>query len=136
VTGRGSIYRCYGWQGDLLYVGKTTRPAEVRIAEHRRSSPWGSEIADWSAERDPLGALDQAERDAIRREQPRYNTPIRPDCSWCNDRRCIVGPGYALVRCPRCSGGTWSPPFPAPLRPGPLLQPEVEPPRPRKEITS
>ena len=123
----GWLYRCYdvGWH--LLYIGMTTRPPGARELEHERNSWWWSEVARVEYEQVD-GWLPGAEQAAIAAEHPRYNVQYRrdPDCYWCNDRRCIVGPGYALVRCPRCSGGAWWPPFPAPLSPGPELYPEVE----------
>jgi hypothetical protein len=125
----GWLYRCYGYDGDLLYIGSTRRPPGARTAEHERLAPWWGEVADVLHE-EVTGWLPAAEAAAIRAERPRYNVQYQrqaPDCYFCNDRRCIIGPGYALVRCPRCAGGAWWPPFPAPLEPGPELYPEVEP---------
>jgi hypothetical protein len=127
MTGR--LYRCYGYAGELLYIGKTTRPVGKRTADHARTTSWWGEVA-YVVYEDVDGYLDAAEEKAIRTERPRYNVvygPSRrgPDCRWCNDRRCIIGPGYALVACPGCADGAWWPPFPAPLPPGDRLYPEV-----------
>jgi hypothetical protein len=124
----GWLYRCWARDGTLLYVGITRRSVAARLAEHMRYSPWWDGVARTTSEA-VAGDLLTAERDAIRLERPAWNRPPKPqiDCYVCNDRQCIIGPGYALVRCPRCAGGRWNPPLVAPLPPGPILLPELEP---------
>jgi hypothetical protein len=123
----GWLYRCYNAGWHLLYIGKTTRPPGAREVEHERYTAWWGEVATVEYEAVD-GWLDGAEQAAIAAEHPEYNIQYRrdPACYWCNDVQVIVGPGYALVRCPACNGGAWWPPFPAPLHPAERLYPEVE----------
>lgn len=66
------LYRVWGKDGSLLYIGKAINPV-VRPAAHRRA-PWGHEIDRWTFEEHPSEeAALIAEREAIIREKPRHN---------------------------------------------------------------
>lgn len=67
------VYRFFGADGTLLYVGASTNPA-LRFEKHSRTQPWWPEVAtitlqhcfDWDE-------MDTAETEAIRTENPKYN---------------------------------------------------------------
>lgn len=71
--GRTWLYRLYAPDGSLLYIGVTGRLSE-RFNAHSRSKPWWPEVAEVGLEWLPKMhlALD-AERVAIKAEDPRYN---------------------------------------------------------------
>lgn len=75
------LYRLYDVSGDLLYVG-ITYALSSRLRHHERHQPWWREVATCTWERWPPGPhLRIAEWQAIRREQPRHNTPtVWPMC--------------------------------------------------------
>lgn len=71
------LYRFFGADGTLLYVGMTGRIPVKRLMEHVADKPWASEMASWQvdpqtwwSEADVLAA----EKHAIVTERPRYNT--------------------------------------------------------------
>ena len=68
-----ALYRFYGTDGELLYVGITMNPA-ARWESHRKQKPWWAEVVGMTVERcvDREAAL-LAEREAIIRERPAYN---------------------------------------------------------------
>lgn len=74
VPGRTCLYRHFGREGELLYVGISLSPT-YRLSQHRIGSPWFEQIAnitvEWFETRQE--ALD-AERAAIIAEQPMFNT--------------------------------------------------------------
>jgi predicted GIY-YIG superfamily endonuclease len=72
VQERAAVYRLYGESEKLLYVGVSSNP-QVRFQDHARK-PWWSEVVERRIEwfEDRLQAL-EAERTAIRREQPKNN---------------------------------------------------------------
>jgi hypothetical protein len=126
----GTIYRC--WSGArLLYVGKTKGDPDKRLSGHRATAEWWDEVTEVTLEQVPLAGLAQVEAAAVACERPAYNVVHRHRvaCWWCNDWGVIVGPWYAIVRCPACSGGAWWPPYPAPFEHGPVppVEAEVEP---------
>lgn len=67
------LYRLFDETGGLLYVGITGQPRR-RLAAHRHSQPWWSEVSrveiEPHADRTSARA---AELRAIRHERPRYN---------------------------------------------------------------
>lgn len=75
------VYRLYGEDGALLYVGMTTNPLG-RIPQHKRK-PWGPQIASQTVEWHPnREAAKAAERSAIHHENPAYNL-VRPAMECC-----------------------------------------------------
>lgn len=67
------LYRMYGCDGSLLYVGITESP-RVRIKAHERKSDWFPLADKISIEPFPLRLLaEQAERRAIQDECPKFN---------------------------------------------------------------
>lgn len=69
------LYRMFGYDGRLLYVGKTMcETPEFRLSQHRAQKHWWSEVADIKLERHANEeALGKAEVVAINTEKPRYN---------------------------------------------------------------
>ena len=67
------LYRFFDAHNDLLYVGITCNPG-ARIQTHARQKMWWLEMASMTAEHFPSRrALQRAELEAIRAEDPRYN---------------------------------------------------------------
>lgn len=67
------LYRCYGADGALLYIGITCRGYD-RFDNHRRGTTWWPEVASHTIQTYENRADAQlAERQAIYREKPRYN---------------------------------------------------------------
>lgn len=77
-AGHTALYRFFGSDGDLLYVGITKR-LEKRLQEHAVSSSWWSKATahsiEWYASRTAAG---RAERTAIRDEKPTHNIMHTP----------------------------------------------------------
>ena len=71
--GRTALYRLYGRDDALLYVGIATDP-EMRWNYHRGLKPWWNEVVrkavEWHETRTEAA---QAEAAAVRDENPRYN---------------------------------------------------------------
>lgn len=69
-----TLYRLWGTETELLYVGITSVPVNTRLAAHRRSQEWWGEVANVTVEEFPkrTEAL-AAERLAIAEESPKYN---------------------------------------------------------------
>lgn len=69
-----ALYRLYGAAEQLLYVGISTQP-EVRWTQHATDKPWWSLVrrrsVEWHSNRP---AAEEAERVAVRNEEPLYNT--------------------------------------------------------------
>ncbi len=99
------LYRFYGHDGGLLYVGVTGRLPFKRLMEHVCDKPWAGEMARWEV--DPRTWATEAEvlaveKATIRAERPKYN--------WAHNEG---NPGRV-----------WAPPIqpasrPAPRRPAP-----------------
>lgn len=70
---RTALYRLFGADNELLYVGITNNP-ERRLDHHRARKPWWREVTmrvvEWYDDRP---AAERAERKAIQTEGPRYN---------------------------------------------------------------
>lgn len=67
------LYRFYGEDGALLYVG-ITNSITSRFKWHAAMQPWWSEITSCHVEFLPdRAALQRAEHHAIRFERPKYN---------------------------------------------------------------
>lgn len=68
-----ALYRFYGDQGQLLYIGVTLDPG-TRWKTHSKDKPWWSLVASITVEQHPSrGTVLRAERAAIIEEHPRYN---------------------------------------------------------------
>lgn len=68
----GALYRLYDEAGTLLYVGQSIDWAR-RLGQHRAQQPWWDEVRRVEIERLPLDQLADAERAAIRAEEPLHN---------------------------------------------------------------
>lgn len=67
------LYRFWGKDGTLLYVGITFRP-NARWKAHSKDKPWWSEVVTITLEFHPdRESVEAAEREAIRSERPKYN---------------------------------------------------------------
>lgn len=73
-TGRTALYRLYDHAEQLLYVGISTQP-ETRWTQHATDKPWWPLVrrrkVEWFTDR---AGAEKAEREAIRAEEPLYNT--------------------------------------------------------------
>lgn len=68
-----ALYRFFGADGSLLYVGLTMNPG-TRWPSHARDKPWWLEVHTLTIEHfADRPAVEDAERRAIRAERPRYN---------------------------------------------------------------
>lgn len=68
-----ALYRFYGGDGSLLYIGITNNPGR-RWAQHGRAKPWWHEVDRIELERYPTrAAVLSAEVAAIQAERPRHN---------------------------------------------------------------
>ncbi|MFD5509136.1 hypothetical protein ACFWIB_15345 [Streptomyces sp. NPDC127051] len=69
---RAAVYRLYGTNDELLYIGSAYDPAE-RCKEHKRQ-PWWGEVVRRADEWHPTrGHAYDAEMRAIDADKPRYN---------------------------------------------------------------
>jgi hypothetical protein len=69
-----TLYRHFDAAGNLLYVGKTIRPAWRRTSEHAKEKDWWQEVTTTTYARYASEAeLSRAEISAIRREHPLHN---------------------------------------------------------------
>jgi len=67
------LYRCYGLDGTLMYIGRT-KNLRNRLAAHRADKPWWSSVEYITAEpHDNLKVLRYNERRAIWMEEPFFN---------------------------------------------------------------
>lgn len=91
---RTAVYRFYGDEGQLLYVGRTAYPSS-RFANHRKTKDWFADVADIDVSWHESFAEAAAEEvRAIRNEDPKYNVAL-PD----EDGRFTIGvgrPAYVL----------------------------------------
>jgi predicted GIY-YIG superfamily endonuclease len=68
-----ALYRFFDAKGSLLYVGISLNPG-ARWKQHRADKPWWTEVANVTVEHHPdRQSVMDAEREAIKRERPRYN---------------------------------------------------------------
>jgi hypothetical protein len=75
-----TLYRFYGVDGALLYVGITCDPGS-RLKQHRAGKEWWNEVAHIELEQYATRAgLERAERNAIVAELPRYNIDGSEPC--------------------------------------------------------
>lgn len=99
-----ALYRHFDRNGELLYIG-ITNDLQLRWLQHAETSPWAWLVADttvvWFPDRARAAA---AERQAIRRDRPLFNTARPAGCSsesW--PRECYLRTGvsglYRRVRC-------------------------------------
>lgn len=86
-----ALYRIYGENDELLYVGVTFSPA-VRMAQHAVEQPWWPEVVRktmaWYPTRAEAAAAETA---AIRTECPKYNR-----CKVSTASSTIPGPRFDL----------------------------------------
>jgi predicted GIY-YIG superfamily endonuclease len=80
-----ALYRLYGTDGALLYIGVTDDP-DRRFKQHRDSKPWWPQVARKTIEWRPSRAIALAEEAAaIKAEAPVYNidhNPAAPSYHW------------------------------------------------------
>ena len=68
------VYRLYGKDRELLYVGKTSTFVSYRIGKHMRETLWGGQVQFFSLEfHDTDSQALAAEVAAIRDERPVHN---------------------------------------------------------------
>lgn len=68
------LYRCFNKKDELLYVGKTLRPA-YRFSEHKRDKHWWSKVVKIKLQHfKDSKELAKAETKAIKKEKPIYNS--------------------------------------------------------------
>lgn len=73
-----ALYRLYGADGTLLYIGVTDNP-DRRFKQHRDTKPWWPQVAQKTIEWRPSRVVALAdEADAIRAEAPVYNIDHNP----------------------------------------------------------
>lgn len=100
-----TLYRFYGEEHELLYVGISGNPGR-RFSQHARDKPWWHLVAESTMEHFATRAEAlEAERAAITSERPRYNmvhnhsrpaAPVRVVCARC-DETITPGDGYIQV---------------------------------------
>lgn len=75
---RAAVYRLFGEDGALLYIGSSYAP-EARDGAHRQHASWGKLVARRTDEwHDSRGAAYDAESRAITAEEPVHNTAGTP----------------------------------------------------------
>lgn len=112
------VYRAYDKDGALLYVGLTCDLAN-RLAQHKQSSSWFSEMARLSVQH--FGTRREAARveaQAIRDERPRYNVVTAADrrpvslrvqgSYWAMANRLAGGALESILCQHRTEGSPWS----------------------------
>ncbi len=68
-----ALYRFFGSDGSLLYIGLTMNPG-TRWPAHSKDKPWWLEVHTVTSEHFPdRPTVEEAERTAIRAERPRHN---------------------------------------------------------------
>jgi hypothetical protein len=78
---RAWVYVLWAADREALYVGKVVRFHYMgRLDEHSHKSPWWGEVAFYSAEEVAVSDVLEAESQAIRALQPRYNTANTAKC--------------------------------------------------------
>lgn len=74
---KGTLYRMFNADGDLLYLGISSRGPQ-RFGEHRQTQDWWTEVETIRVEHfATIGEAERAERAAIPIEEPRYNVVHR-----------------------------------------------------------
>lgn len=92
------LYRMFDTAGQLLYVGMTANPAH-RIRDHKTQQSWWSDVAEIKVEHFLTRAdLAAAEREAIRTENPRFNSVRYTDPTSPRPRKPPPTIGLAAVR--------------------------------------
>lgn len=77
--GRTAVYRLFGTEGVLLYVG-IARRIGLRWDQHATSQPWWPDVLQMTVEWYPSRTeAETAEREAIRTEEPKYNVAHYPE---------------------------------------------------------
>jgi predicted GIY-YIG superfamily endonuclease len=80
-TSSVALYRFFNYEGELLYVGVSTR-VWTRFEEHAADKPWFAEVdhheIEWHGTRE---LAEDAESVAIWEERPKYNI-MRPLPEW------------------------------------------------------
>lgn len=90
LFGRTYVYRLFGDNDELLYVGCTAYLAE-RLATHRQQKPWWREVRRYTATSYwPRAEALKAEWEAIQTERPKYNVVGNPE-------RLTATQDYAIV---------------------------------------
>lgn len=92
------LYRLLGEGGELLYVGISLNVAK-RMSEHRKDKSWWDEVTDikrtqYSSKHEAL----KAERQAIKRDRPKYNVQyniLNMACRHCG--RHVGSDGYVYL---------------------------------------
>jgi hypothetical protein len=128
-----ALYRHFGHDGKLLYVGLTNEPP-VRLRKHRQDKPWWLDVRNTTYEYfDTRPEVQEAERRAIRAEHPAWNVQhnnqqakqpqpkrlravarLRPtSCTPCGTpmaakylREVVRDPDFQIdgqIRCPECA---------------------------------
>ncbi len=73
-----ALYRFWGYDETLLYIGITFRP-NLRWKNHAKEKEWWHEVAAITVHMYPSRpAVESAEREAIKRERPKYNIALNP----------------------------------------------------------
>lgn len=98
------LYRIFGADGSLLYVGATMNPAS-RLQTHAKLQPWWEEASTIKLEHfASYEALIEAESEAIRTENPKYNQIHSKIPTWTRKPR---GPQSEGTFFQRSSDGLW-----------------------------
>lgn len=89
----GVVYRAFGPDGELIYIGSSKGDGAARIATHRKSAPWCTPDVRFATTAYPtVGQAREAEARAIADEGPQANvigTPREADAraEWTRARR-------------------------------------------------
>ena len=71
------LYRAYGAESNLLYVGISYKP-KLRMTQHQRDSKWWPDHDRYTAQRfDSRTLAEAAERKAVKSENPKFNVMHR-----------------------------------------------------------
>ena len=92
------VYRCLAADGELLYVGSSSR-LRARLEDHRATKPWWTEVArvTWEPAR-TVAAARARELEAIRELEPRHNRqglPLKRQGADLGPTEVFVGPASA-----------------------------------------
>jgi len=77
-AGSTALYRFFSADGVLLYIGITVRPP-VRWYTHSTTQHWWPKVSAAFVQWLPNGQAEDAEREAIRTERPKYNQQSAED---------------------------------------------------------
>lgn len=99
-----TLYRIFDADGALLYVGATMNPSS-RLNEHSKLKPWWDEASTITLEHfASYESLIDAETQAIRTENPKYNQLHAKLPTWTRKPRGKSGDGTLFQR---SSDGLW-----------------------------